>query len=473
MDRAGASNGEGWPDETGISEFLDQLSSGGEDYRRLVERLPAIVYTAELGETGGWPYVSPQIESILGFTPEEWWPTRRCGRSGFTPTTASARSGEETARRREAGGAPRDRLPDAGARRAGGLDPRRRGARARRRGRAALARRPLRHHRPQAGRARSSSGARPSRRRSRGSASSALGGTATGRADAERRAPPTDEIDGVECGLRLWSRAATGAVSDRARGLAAGGERAPSIAPSGRDDSQAGVAARRAAPVIVDDWRASALLELPALRELELRSGLAVLIEGRTVPSACSSSTRTSPGAFSAQDVNFVQSSRTCWPTRSSATAPRTRCAAAALHDPLTGLPNRMLLRRPAARTRSRRSAASAHPSRVLFLDLDHFKLINDSLGHHAGDELLQAVAPRLRAALRPGDTVARFGGDEFAILVEDSTDEREAIAIAERIGAAFSRALLDRRRRALRHRQHRHRGRPAQRPRAGRRRAR
>ena len=61
----------GWPEEQ-VTEFLDQLSSAGEDYRRLVERLPAIIYAAEMGEHGRWRYVSPQVEEILGYTPEEW-----------------------------------------------------------------------------------------------------------------------------------------------------------------------------------------------------------------------------------------------------------------------------------------------------------------------------------------------------------------------------------------------------------------
>ncbi len=63
--------GGSWPDKR-VNEFLDQISAGGEDYRRLVERLPAIVYASELGENGRWRYVSPQVEEILGYTPEEW-----------------------------------------------------------------------------------------------------------------------------------------------------------------------------------------------------------------------------------------------------------------------------------------------------------------------------------------------------------------------------------------------------------------
>jgi diguanylate cyclase (GGDEF)-like protein len=75
----------------------------------------------------------------------------------------------------------------------------------------------------------------------------------------------------------------------------------------------------------------------------------------------------------------------------------------------------------------------------VLFLDLDRFKVINDSLGHTAGDKLIVAVADRLRHSLRRHETVARFGGDEFAILCEDIVDEHDAVAVAERVLRAFS----------------------------------
>jgi diguanylate cyclase (GGDEF)-like protein len=107
-----------------------------------------------------------------------------------------------------------------------------------------------------------------------------------------------------------------------------------------------------------------------------------------------------------------------------------------ALHDPLTGLPNRALFfdRLGVAIDRSRRTAATVA---VLFLDIDNFKRINDSFGHAAGDRLLRVIGDRLRGMLRPADTVARFGGDEFALLFEDLGDEHDVALMAERIGRA------------------------------------
>ncbi|MEN3361562.1 MAG: hypothetical protein V7637_5544 [Mycobacteriales bacterium] len=108
-----------------------------------------------------------------------------------------------------------------------------------------------------------------------------------------------------------------------------------------------------------------------------------------------------------------------------------------AFHDSLTGLANRALFVDRVRHALDRRSLADS-PLAVLFLDLDNFRTVNDSLGHDAGDALLIAVAERLRLCLRSSDTPARLGGDEFAVLLEDLTDRAEAATVAARILAAL-----------------------------------
>ncbi len=110
-----------------------------------------------------------------------------------------------------------------------------------------------------------------------------------------------------------------------------------------------------------------------------------------------------------------------------------------ALHDAMTGLPNRVLFMTHLKRVVDR---AKRNPERlfaVLFLDLDRFKIVNDSLGHFAGDQLLTEAANRLQGCLRLGDTIARLGGDEFTVLLEDLTSLEEANLVAQRIQSAIA----------------------------------
>jgi diguanylate cyclase (GGDEF)-like protein len=113
-----------------------------------------------------------------------------------------------------------------------------------------------------------------------------------------------------------------------------------------------------------------------------------------------------------------------------------------AFHDALTGLPNRALF---LDRLEHVIDSVQRHPNEryaVLFLDLDRFKLVNDSLGHLVGDHLLAAVGERIGSALRPGDTVARLGGDEFGVLLQGLREPADAVQVAERIQQSLARAV-------------------------------
>ena len=118
------------------------------------------------------------------------------------------------------------------------------------------------------------------------------------------------------------------------------------------------------------------------------------------------------------------------------------RLAHDAFHDALTGLPNRALFLDRLAHVLG---SSARHPGQrfgVLFVDLDRFKVFNDTLGHQAGDHLLVAVAGRLAESIRPGDTVARLGGDEFGLLLEGIRDLVDAVQVAERVHRALAQGV-------------------------------
>ncbi len=119
------------------------------------------------------------------------------------------------------------------------------------------------------------------------------------------------------------------------------------------------------------------------------------------------------------------------------------RLAYDALHDVLTGLPNRILFM---DRLGQRLERAKRHPDdlfAVLFIDLDQFKVINDSLGHSVGDEFLINTAKRLSSCLQPEDTISRFGGDEFVVLVNEVSEESDTVRVAERIHTQLESASM------------------------------
>jgi diguanylate cyclase (GGDEF)-like protein len=207
--------------------------------------------------------------------------------------------------------------------------------------------------------------------------------------------------------------------------------------PAGRE-SDTGLAIASESPVVVADFRLDGRFTGPlGLADGAASSGLTVVVRVGQGPFGALSVHAMQPQAFSAEDVSFLQGLANVVGSALSRLAMEEEIRHQALHDPLTGLPNRSLLvdrLEQGLRRTSRQDGCVA----LLFIDLDQFKTINDSLGHQAGDRLLVAVTARLSAFVRPTDTLARFGGDEFVLVCEVIDRAEAAVEIARRIGQAL-----------------------------------
>ena len=168
-------------------------------------------------------------------------------------------------------------------------------------------------------------------------------------------------------------------------------------------------------------------------------SGVSLIIEGPEQPFGMLGAHSRKERDFNADEVNFLVAISNLVSAAVDRHHEEELSRHAALHDPLTGLPNRTLALDHLALALGRRQRHDVSVA-ALMLDLDRFKVINDSLGHAAGDELLLALAARLRDSLRPGDTIARLGGDEFVVICEVAGGTFEIIALAERMAAAVCR---------------------------------
>jgi diguanylate cyclase (GGDEF)-like protein/PAS domain S-box-containing protein len=423
-----------WPDHE-VQRFVDELAAGGQDFRRLVERLPVIVYTAELGEHGCWRYVSPQVEEILGYTPEDFVRDPGLWASLLHPEDrdrALAMENEEHL-------GTRDSTPIAYRmfRRDGEvvwmhdeavLEADEEGV-------------PVWHGVLYDVSERKRAEGELQRSLSQQAVVARLGERALQNGDPQELMEVATElirkVEGIHSAC-IWELDRDG----RRLNLRAGLEDAAIGAGrrvSASRDSHAGAALDTGTHAVVGDWEQETQHTMPpVLRAFGAASSLAVVIDGKNRPFGVLDVHATERHRFSAKDVPFVQAAANVLADAIERHNADQALRYRVLHDALTGLPNRLSFVDSLGESLGK-AAISGSPVGILFLDLDHFKLINDSLGHHAGDALLRAVAPRLRAQLRPGDVVARFGGDEFGVLIDRLADEGEAVAIADRVAAAFA----------------------------------
>lgn len=196
-------------------------------------------------------------------------------------------------------------------------------------------------------------------------------------------------------------------------------------------------------PLIVSDWQAaSQFREASFFGSHNIRSGIGVLVPGPNSPFGVLSVQASDRAHFNYEDGVFLQSVAHVLAAAIARTETEAAIRHQALHDAVTGLPNRILLedrltRVLATARRHRRSLA------VLFLDVDNFKRVNDSLGHAVGDEVLRTVARRIAGCIRMEDTLARFGGDEFVVLMPEISQPEDWSHVVDRITKALQEPLL------------------------------
>jgi len=207
-----------------------------------------------------------------------------------------------------------------------------------------------------------------------------------------------------------------------------------------RPGTRAELVLSRREPLIIEDYDQEADdSSSPFLVEFGVRSGIVAPLFGTQGTFGMLSAHALQPRRFRGDDLSFLQSVANILAVAIERKSAEERLAYLAQFDVLTGLPNRHLFhdRLTQAIVQARRSE---RPMGVLFIDLDRFKLVNDTLGHSAGDKLLKEAAARLAQCVRSGDTVGRFGGDEFGAILSDLAKPGDASIVAQKVIDALAR---------------------------------
>ena len=206
-----------------------------------------------------------------------------------------------------------------------------------------------------------------------------------------------------------------------------------------RPNSRAEFVLTRREPLVIEDYEKDTRFAPSQLLEFGVRSGIEVPIFGTAGTFGLLTTHARQPRHVSGDDVSFLQSVGNILAVAIERKNAEDRLAHLARFDALTGLPNRYLFRFRLLQTMAQ-ARRSGQPMAILFIDLDHFKLVNDTQGHSAGDRLLKEAADRITQCVRSGDTVGRFGGDEFGAIISELARPGDAELVAQKILSALAR---------------------------------
>ncbi|MBK5110487.1 MAG: EAL domain-containing protein [Thermoleophilia bacterium] len=412
------------------------LAPRPEQSQLMVESVPAAVYIAEIGDQGKWVYVSPQIESILGYTPEEWtadpelWydsihpddreyphvfeDERLIGLDIHWPAEYRLRTKNgqyiwihDEARLIKSGDEPPHWF--------GFLQD--------------ITRRKAAEARSRTQNEQQLLIASIGEMAIKGETPSAL---------IRMAADSIAELDGV-VETTVFEQNSLERINLRYRSGGRGGTDEYEYA-SDRFPGEQLVAGK---VLMIPDWFADKRLE-PFLELLpsDIRSSILISISGTRQQFGLLAISSDQPGRFTAQDASFLRAISSVLGNAIERHRADDLLRHRLEHDPLTGLPNRELFTKH-LNSAMEKARARGGLTGLLFLDVDHFKVINDGIGHHAGDELLRKLSEVLTAGVREGDTVARFGGDEFSVVLAKVKDREDATEAATRLLEDISRPIF------------------------------